>query len=378
MEEKATSAEANSISKFTKEQIRAANQASILDYAHERGIDLEQTGANSYRGVEHDSLVIIPSKNYFMWNSRGISGQGALSFALNYELADENLTKNIKFLTATKNVLESGASKGANFTIKREPFKFDTKELDPEGKINQVWAYMHHTRGISNRTINELHQNKMLEQDRKGSALFIWRDPKDKHKVLGVSKQGTYVNHKIFGKRGTLKQIEKNSTMGYGFYFDSPNMHGKTPENIRFFESPIDAISFFDLSKAKNPIGLQNTRFVAMNGLKESVFNTFIKTIADQLLKEGGQIKSIGLGVDNDAAGQNFAHKIQSKYPKVKYIKPSPKYGKDWNDVLKAYREIQNEAKKTLTKSRQPIKKTLIADPQAQEYARSQLMGRER
>lgn len=63
-------------------------------------------------------------------------------------------------------------------------------------------------------------------------------------------------------------------------------MNGKTPENIRFFESPIDAISFFDLSKVKVKGGMKNTRFVSMDGLKKEVFDSYITQTAAQLQKK--------------------------------------------------------------------------------------------
>lgn len=66
---------------FTKEQIKAANSASIVEYARSAGIALRQTGSDEFKGVEHDSLVITPSKNSFYWNSRQVHGKGALSLS---------------------------------------------------------------------------------------------------------------------------------------------------------------------------------------------------------------------------------------------------------------------------------------------------------
>lgn len=326
---------------FTKEQIKAANSASIVEYARSAGIALRQTGSDEFKGVEHDSLIITPSKNSFYWNSRQVHGKGALSFSTLYELSDSNLNEKEKFLKAMDKVLTSGAGDGKGYQIKKEPFKFDKNQLDSENKINRVWGYLHNQRGISSQTIDQLHKDKVLAQDKFGNALFLWLDPKDRQKVKGISKQGTRINYQKYGRRGTLKMIEKNSTKGYGFSFDSPGMSGKTPENIRFFESPIDAISFFDLSKVKVKGGMKNTRFVSMDGLKKEVFNSYITKTAEQLQKEGRTLKTVALGVDNDEAGKNFVKEIQAKFSNVKYCKPSDKLGKDWNDTLKAYRKMQ-------------------------------------
>ncbi|RVU71294.1 DUF3991 domain-containing protein [Lactobacillus xujianguonis] len=349
---------------FTSEQIKAANQASIVEYANVAGIELEQTGADEFKGVEHDSLVITPSKNSFYWNSRQVHGKGALSFVEQYEMADSNLNNKDKFIFATKKVLESGVSAGQTYQVKKEPFKFNKDQLDKDNKINRVWGYLHNERGISSQTIDQLHNSKVLFQDKYGNALFLWRDPKTKE-IKGTSKQGTKVDHQKYGKRGTLKVIEKNSTTGYGFTFDSSNMNGKTPENIKFFESPIDAISFYDLSKAKIKGGLKNTRFVSMDGLKKEVFNSYIKQTSEQLQKEGRTLKTVALGVDNDEAGKKFVKDIQSKFSKVKYIKPSEKFGKDWNDTLKVYRKIESK-EKDKTPEKKPVCKPAV-DPKIAE-----------
>lgn len=55
---------------------------------------------------------------------------------------------------------------------KKEPFKFDKKQIDSENKINQVWGYLHNRRGISSQTIDQLHKDKVLVQDKFGNALF--------------------------------------------------------------------------------------------------------------------------------------------------------------------------------------------------------------
>lgn len=354
---------------FTTEQIKAANSASIVEYARSAGIDLRQTGSDEFKGVEHDSLVVTPSKNSFYWNSRQVHGKGALSFSTLYELSGSKLNEKEKFLKAMDKVLTSGVGDGKVYQVKKEPFKFDRNQINSENKINRVWGYLHNQRGISSQTIDQLHKDKVLAQDKFGNALFLWLDPKDKRQVKGISKQGTKIDYQKFGRRGTLKMIEKNSTKGYGFSFDSPDMKEKTPENIRFFESPIDAISFFDLSKVKVNGGMKNTRFVSMDGLKKEVFNSYITQTVEQLQKEGRNLKSVALGVDNDEAGKRFVKDIQSKFPKVKYCKPSEKLGKDWNDTLKAFRKMQQ--------GKQKSKRTIITLPGQELEKRSAYLRRE-
>ena len=106
-----------------------------------------------------------------------------------------------------------------------------------------------------------------------------------------------------------------------------------------------------------------------MDGLKKEVFNSYITQTVEQLQKEGRNLKSVALGVDNDEAGKRFVKDIQSKFPKVKYCKPSEKLGKDWNDTLKAFRKMQQ--------GKQKSKRTIRTLPGQELEKRSAYLRRE-
>lgn len=335
---------------YTKKEVKAAEKGDILELAEKVGIGLTRTGHNEYKGRDHDSLVVTPSKNAWFWNSRNVSGYGALSFAKDYILADENLDKKDSFLKAMDIISKAQINESEVKEIKCEPFKFNAKEID--NKFNKVKSYLNKKRGLNNNLIQILHRQGIIEQDKFGNALFLWRDPESKE-IKGATKQGTWINHEKYGKRGTLKRIEPNSTYGYGFSFDSTDViSGKgKPENIRFFESSIDALSYYNL----NPKKLTNTRFVSMDGLKKEVIANYINLTAKQLARSGSKLKSIALGVDNDDAGNNFVKEIQKFQAKdsegnilpILSAQPNTKYGKDWNDVLKHVRQAQSSTLKT-------------------------------
>lgn len=331
---------------YSKEQIERADEADILQFAEAAGIRLRRVGHDSYKGVEHDSLVITPSKNAFYWNSRDVGGRGALDFAEKYVLHDSNLSKGEQFQKAMSMVAKSGAGNFKPSEFKDRPFRFDKREVSD--KFNQAYAYLTQTRHINPLLIRQLHNAQLVEQNQFGDALFLMRDPIT-NKVMGATVQGTKINHFKYGKRGTLKRIEANSTHGYGFNFTV----GK-PENLRFFESPIDAMSYYSLNR-----NLRNTRFVSMDGLKKSVFANFVNLTEKQLRVQGGEIKSIAFGVDNDPAGTEFMNKLaqtdkegkiledkagktvyrtytNAKGRKINILRSSPKqkFGKDWNDML--------------------------------------------
>ncbi|ERJ43508.1 hypothetical protein N581_09295 [Lactobacillus jensenii MD IIE-70(2)] len=83
--------------KYTDEQVKQAEKGDILEFADKVGVELAHTGHNEYKGVEHDSLVVTPSRNAWFWNSRNVGGVGALSFAKEYLLSEENLDKKKSF-----------------------------------------------------------------------------------------------------------------------------------------------------------------------------------------------------------------------------------------------------------------------------------------
>ncbi|RMC38106.1 hypothetical protein F5ESL0236_07690 [Lactobacillus sp. ESL0236] len=67
-------------------------QADIIELCNILGIELRNEG-RTFRGIDHDSLVITPTKNAWYQNSRQIGGVGGWSFIKNYVLAEQNLDK---------------------------------------------------------------------------------------------------------------------------------------------------------------------------------------------------------------------------------------------------------------------------------------------
>lgn len=83
--------------RLSEEELAALNDVNIIDYARASGIDLKQDSATTFRGVDHDSLVITPSKNAWFWNSRDTGGKGCLSFVTKYQLDGDNISDKVKF-----------------------------------------------------------------------------------------------------------------------------------------------------------------------------------------------------------------------------------------------------------------------------------------
>ncbi|WEV41284.1 DUF3991 and TOPRIM domain-containing protein [Lactobacillus sp. ESL0681] len=340
--------------KYTQAEIAAANKVDIVSYCQDRGINLQQISNDEFRGVEHDSLVITRSKNAFFWNSRQIHGRGALNFAKDYELENESTPKEKRFMLAMERVTNSNASEFVKAkSVERTPFKLDKAQFDT--KFSKAWSYLVKTRGLNSKLVNFYHDQSLIKQDKYGNAIFLWKEPQT-NKIVGASKQGTWIDHDKYGKRGTLKQIEKNSTYGFGASFPSADLikEKQLPEKMIFFESPIDALSYSNCHP-------KNTRtlFISMEGLKEEVFKNYLK-IAGQ---NNWPVREVSLGVDNDEAGCNFVTKMQKNMPGVQNEQPDKKFGKDWNDILRTYRQqekiksLNQNPKKNLAKRQALLKR---------------------
>ena len=296
-----------------REDRRKADLANIVEFAKKVGIELHQTGSDSYKGVTHDSLVITPSTNAWFWNSKQIGGYGARSFAEKYILGESNLSNVERANKAVEMVNNANVSKTPT-KVKREPFIYNPNKISH--KFDVAKNYLSQQRGISEDTLIKLNKAKLLKQDTNGNALFIWRDPQVKHKVTGVSVQGTHINHEKYGKRGTLKHIEKNSTPNFGWSFDI-NTKGKAPQNLVFCESAIDAISYYESAKNTGH-KLLNTRIVSMEGLKKGVVANYIDLTQKQLKCENKELNSVVFGVDNDEAGDRFIQKMVNLQKKAR------------------------------------------------------------
>lgn len=335
------------MTKFTKQEIEFARKASIVDYCNAAGIELKKDSHDGFKGVDHDSLTITPSKNMYFWNSQGVHGRGALNFVIDYELIDDtDDSDNVKFIKAMKKIMavkDQLSIEGHVETPKKDPFDPDSMNIDP-GQNRAAFTYLHKARGISLDTLTKLYKAGLIMQTKPNQynyvyAAFPWRNPLKPDEIRGCSWQGL---ESIPGKR-SYKQIVKNSETGYAFYFDDfdSQKEGITPTHLRFFESEIDAISYYDLSiKAGKP--LKDTRFIAMDGLKKENFISYLQKAVKALANEKKQLSDVALGVDNDDAGQKFYNEVHGIANKIKNAMPNKRMGKDWNDALKTYNKVKH------------------------------------
>ncbi|MCP1275791.1 hypothetical protein [Leuconostoc citreum] len=74
--------------RISKEERTQLKKLPIQGYCDWKGIAYNKTSSSELRMIDHDSLVVRPKLNLFVWNSRGIKGD-LVDFIHYYELGNE-------------------------------------------------------------------------------------------------------------------------------------------------------------------------------------------------------------------------------------------------------------------------------------------------
>lgn len=273
---------------ISQDLINLAEATDIVSFCEEHGYPLEKKGRKFWFGVEHDSLVIDRERNYFSWNSRGISGNSILFvqtfFKMNFREAVAALTE--------KDYEKMDQVKKEKTAEEHKDFVYD---IVHDSTTEQVEEYLINERGIDEDIVNALITKGLLKQDTKKNCVFVWGET---GKRVGADLQGTKIISG-YGKRNSFKQIKSNSKLNYGF-----NISLGVPKSLYFFEAPIDLLSYWSLNK-----NLMNCRLISMNGLKEK---TILNMIKHTFVTRGAVPTSgVFLGLDNDKAGHQFMDKMK-------------------------------------------------------------------
>lgn len=284
-------------------QVEIAKDVDLLDYLQRKGEPMKKEGSY-YRHQEHDSLVI--KGQMYAWNSREEKGAGVINFA-----------KMFYGMSFPEAVLDLNAQE---FKVKaeekdekpKEPYKYPNHyEVQDNTKAT---AYLTQERKIHPKIVDWLKDKDLIAQDKRGNVVFKWRQQDE---IVGVDRQGTGPM-----KDGTMfKGIDKNSHGSAGFSLDI----GK-PNSIHFFESPIDALSYWSIKQGE----LQQTRLVSMSGLKRQ---TLVDEI-NRMGRDGHTVHHVAFCTDNDKAGRAFSDKYHHLLTKDLSSIDLPQE-KDWNEQLK-------------------------------------------
>ncbi|ORI28893.1 LtrC-like protein [Lacticaseibacillus casei] len=278
----------NKQKRLSKATIDHANHVAIVAIAEANGIALVQQSNGYWRGVEHDSLVINDKKNLFRWNSRDVGG-GALDFVQHY-LGISSFREAVAYLN------HAALERAETITHKvREPFQYNFKNSP---NFEQATKYLTTVRKLDPQIVDLLHRKGFIQQDEHSNAIFVWSR---NDKIVGATVQGTRIDHEHLGKRGTFKQIAKNSQENFGF-----NLSLGKPERLLMFEAPIDALSYWSLHR-----GLNHVTLMSMDGLKS---NTVKQGLIYFCEKTGHAPSEIAFGVDNDPSGHVFYDQMRAEH----------------------------------------------------------------
>lgn len=325
----ATSEEKLFVSAEEKEK---ANNVNIVDYLLSIGEPLKSEGNNFYRHMEHDSLVVNSRKNYFSWNSKGVSGN-AVTYLMNvYNLTFQHAVKKINSDLGNQPI---SSFKAPELTYPSE-FNYDVKEVS---SADNVFRYLVDDRKIDPDLVQAFIEADLIKEDIYKNVVFKW---KENNELIGANLQGTREipeEKRLRADRPYFKKVLPTTKEATNSGFSITRGY---PDKLFFYESPIDLLSYLSLNRTK----LTNCRLISMDGLKQqTVFQEINKTIKE-LKTAGRQIESITLCVDNDSAGKEFINELQ-KYdlqqkdgrviPLFSDIPDLPK-GEikwDWNNELK-------------------------------------------
>ena len=327
--------EVNTTNNEWQQQLDYARSANIIEVAQSAGITLKKEGRNQYRDANNHSMVFTPSKNSYYENN-GQYGGDAIHFV-------QHVVGISDFKDAVKYINQQNYSQVDLETIQhKEPYRYD--ESKESSDFSRAKHYLVNERGLNDKLINKLHEAGLIRQDTRNNVLFMWQY---EGKAVGCTEQGTVKMNELINGRDHWKGIQRNSETNQGFNFGVGEAR-----NLKFFEAPIDALSYASLK------GLEtNTRYVAMDGLKE---NTVLNFIQKAMEKTNNRIESIELCVDKDESGDKFIQKfnaikqmndkgeevtikIKGNQPNIPENTQTQKW--DWNNELKYQKQKKLEKK---------------------------------
>ena len=317
----------------------------IQGYCDWKGIPYTQNSSTELRMVDHDSLVVRPKLNLFVWNSTGIKGD-LVDFIHYYELGKgESDSKG----QAIRNQLAYARYvKGKHIDLDklyqksnqpRKQFSYDkvfrTKEMDVARKylVNERRLNAHFVDNLLKKGImaqgSRYRENDVMQPN---SVIFPWRSVSGE--IVGADRQGTqndFVHHE---KRGTTKQVIAGSDTTTGF-----NMSfGKGDRTLVLFESPIDLLSY--AQQNHQDLKANDATLLSVSGTDAK---RGAKYLNDAIAKNNARFDKIIVAFDNDKAGfkaAEFYDRFQFKNPitntPITAERQIPIKGKDWNEQLKS------------------------------------------
>lgn len=317
------------MSKYTKEQIEAADSIDLQAYIEGRGYDVKREG-NQYRLKDHDSLYIKGNRWY--WFSQRKGGK-AISFLTEYE--------GMPFTDAMKTLLGEEGIDERPFPTAPAAEHTDPRELMlpvPAENNNAVFGYLK-SRGIDARIIKECIDKGLLYQ----TNMFWKQNEAGEYEQNACPPQAVFVGFDTEQRpryactrscTGTAKHDAYGSDKSYAFSF--PDGDSKA---AWVFESAIDLLSHMTLCNySKNNYPAHR---VSLGGVAPAALVQF--------LNDKPQVRYVNLALDTDEQGREATESIRkllgSRY--TVYDHP-PLHGKDYNEDLLFRQALFQEKKRSI------------------------------
>ena len=283
---------------FTDEQKQRAASVDLEAFLRSRGERLISSGRDKRLASDH-SITIRGNEWYDHAEEKGGT---AISFV--------QWHYGIGYAEAVSTLL--GDELGVAYPMHLEK-QVEVKSFAPppaNKNMHRVFAYLCKTRGIERNVVSAF-----------AKAHLIYEDA-EYHNAVFVGIDGD----------GVPRHAHKRSTNSEGESFRQ-NVEGSDPKHcfnytgtdgsLYVFEAPIDLLSYISLY----PVDWQSQSYVACCG-------TSIQPVLEQLRRQ--DIDSVYLCLDNDAAGQKAARRMEAELSErgvyVEIVVPTLK---DWNDDLR-------------------------------------------
>lgn len=319
---------------LSQEEIDKASDIDILQYLLSIGepIKPDSNSSKYYRHEQHDSLLISSHKNYFSWNSRNESGNAIKYLMLVHGLSFRDSVEKIN------KDLENGKVHEFKPSAPKYPEKF-VYDVVEKSTTENIVEYLVNERKIDADLVKMLIQHDYIKEDKYKNVVFKWKDKEGN--LIGANLQGTReipLEKRIRKDRAYFKKelptTKKATFTGFSLTLGYP-------DNLLYFESNIDLLSYLSLFREK----LLNCRLISMGGLKKETYIENLKLAVNELDMAGRTLKSVKSCVDNDQAGRKFLEDVQAieiKHkgeivPVIEDIPPLPvgRIKWDWNNELK-------------------------------------------
>lgn len=329
---------------ITKAERAELKKLPIQGYCDWKNIPYTKPSASELRMVDHDSLVVRPKMNLFVWNSTGIKGD-LVDFIHYYELGKND--GDSKGEAIRQQLAYARYVKGSDIDIDKlyqnnQPnYQFDYKKVYRTKETNVAKDYLVNQRQLSPQFVDNLIKRGDVAQGSRyqennawheNSVIFPWKDVNGK--IVGADRQGTEQDFEHYQKRGSSKKVIAGSDTNTGYNLS----FGKGDQTLVLFESPIDLLSYAQQNYPS--LKENNATLLSVSGTDAKRGAQFLN---DSIAAKQARFNKIIVAFDNDKAG----FKAADFYDRHVYKNPItnepivaerqiPIKGKDWNEQLKA------------------------------------------